>query len=283
VNESQNPVFTDAELEASLQGLGAAELEQRLEFAPLLAGSLDGARGCRCLGLLQLQDPARPDLRQRCADADRVRGPDARRRLLGHRPDQRRRLLSRLPQPGDLRSGRPPRPAAPGSGGPGRRPAAPAGKAAHAAAWDLWNFRALFPDAGPAELAAVKREQAAILAREREALARLWSGDTDLLSPGRTYLAARPGLVTGITVSLHTGPYQLLAEPWLAAGLQPLILLNGSALPRFREAAFTLQRNLRHRAARAVGGRRRTGLHAGRGHGGARGPPGARLPGRQQR
>jgi hypothetical protein len=156
--------------------------------------------------------------------------------------------LSRLPQPGDLRSGRPPRPAAPGSGGPGRRPAAPAGKAAHAAAWDLWNFRALFPDAGPAELAAVKREQAAILAREREALARLWSGDTDLLSPGRTYLAARPGLVTGITVSLHTGPYQLLAEPWLAAGLQPLILLNGSALPRFREAAFTLQRNLRHRA-----------------------------------
>ena len=156
--------------------------------------------------------------------------------------------MSRLPQPGDLRSGRPPRPAAPGRGGPGRRPAAPAGKAAHAAAWDLWNFRALFPDAGPAELAAVKREQAAILAREREALARLWSGDTDLLSPGRTYLAARPGLVTGITVSLHTGPYQLLAEPWLAAGLQPLILLNGSALPRFREAAFTLQRNLRHRA-----------------------------------
>jgi hypothetical protein len=45
VNESQNPVFTDAELEASLQGLGAAELEQRLEFAPLLAGSLDGAQG----------------------------------------------------------------------------------------------------------------------------------------------------------------------------------------------------------------------------------------------
>ncbi|MBK7672687.1 MAG: hypothetical protein IPJ24_15080 [bacterium] len=45
MNESQNPVFTDAELEASLQGLGATELEQRLEFAPLLAGSLDGAEG----------------------------------------------------------------------------------------------------------------------------------------------------------------------------------------------------------------------------------------------
>lgn len=38
MNEPLNPVFTDAELEASLQGLGVRELEQRLEFAPLLAG-----------------------------------------------------------------------------------------------------------------------------------------------------------------------------------------------------------------------------------------------------
>ena len=42
MNESQEPVFTDAELEASLRGLGVTELEQRLEFAPLLAGSVDG-------------------------------------------------------------------------------------------------------------------------------------------------------------------------------------------------------------------------------------------------
>ncbi len=41
MNENHNPVFTDAELEASLRGLGATELEQRLEFAPLLAGTGD--------------------------------------------------------------------------------------------------------------------------------------------------------------------------------------------------------------------------------------------------
>lgn len=41
MNENQNPAFTDADLEASLTSLGATELEQRLEFAPLLAGAGD--------------------------------------------------------------------------------------------------------------------------------------------------------------------------------------------------------------------------------------------------
>lgn len=146
-------------------------------------------------------------------------------------------------------SGRLPRPAAPWSRGPGRRPIIlPAGGCL---AWELWNFRTLFPEAGGDELLAVKREQDAILAREREALARLWSGDQVLLSPGRDYLAARPEMATGITVSLHTGPYQLLAEPWLDAGLEPLILLNQQALPRFREAVEPLSRRLGH--ARRVG------------------------------
>jgi hypothetical protein len=41
MNESKHPVFSDAELEASLQGLGVTELEQRLEFSALLAGAVD--------------------------------------------------------------------------------------------------------------------------------------------------------------------------------------------------------------------------------------------------
>jgi hypothetical protein len=147
---------------------------------------------------------------------------------------------------GGPRFGRLPRSAAPRSGEPGRRPAIPADTVAESLAWDLWNFRALFPGAGAAELLAVKREQDAILAREREALARLWSGDQDLLSPGHTFLEARPALAGGITVSLHTGPYQLLAEPWLAAGHDPLVLLNQRALPRFRGAVEPLSKRLRH-------------------------------------
>ncbi len=150
--------------------------------------------------------------------------------------------MSRHREPGRL-----PRPAAPRSRGPGRRPTIlPAGASL---AWELWNFRTLFPAAGGDELLAVKREQDAILAREREALARLWSGDQVLLSPGRDFFAARPQLASGITVSLHTGPYQLLAEPWLHAGIEPLILLNRRALPRFRDAVEPLSRRLGHRGS----------------------------------
>ena len=39
MNEAMHPDFSDAELDASLQDLGATELEQRLEFAPLLLGT----------------------------------------------------------------------------------------------------------------------------------------------------------------------------------------------------------------------------------------------------
>lgn len=155
--------------------------------------------------------------------------------------------MSRRPQPGDLNTGRPPRPAAPGSGGPGRRLEAAPGQPARSQGWELWNFRALFPGAVREDLEAVRSEQARILAREREALARLWSGGKDLLSPGRAHLTEHPELAAGITVSLHTGPYQLLPEPWLQADLSPLVMVNASALPRFREAALTLQRQLGHR------------------------------------
>ena len=42
----QRPAFTDAELTSSLRGLGLTELEQRLEFSPLLAGgTIDGGAG----------------------------------------------------------------------------------------------------------------------------------------------------------------------------------------------------------------------------------------------
>lgn len=43
MSQSKHPVFTNDELDASLQALGVTELEQRLEFAPLLAGSLEGS------------------------------------------------------------------------------------------------------------------------------------------------------------------------------------------------------------------------------------------------
>ncbi len=46
--QAKDAVFTAAELAASLRGLDLVELEQRLEFSPLLAGStVDGGDGAQ--------------------------------------------------------------------------------------------------------------------------------------------------------------------------------------------------------------------------------------------
>jgi len=114
-------------------------------------------------------------------------------------------------------------------------------------AWDLWNLRAIFPAAGRADLKGILRRRERSLAREREALVGLWAGDEGILSPGRNFLAAHPRLGQGITVTLHQGPYQLLAEPWLAAGMDPVLLINDKAEAEFAAASARMCRQLGHR------------------------------------
>ncbi len=153
--------------------------------------------------------------------------------------------------PGPDRGNRPRRSGTSRSSGPRRRGGddpVPGGFRYKDAVWELWNIRALWPEADLEFLAGIKRRQDAILAREREALAGLWSGDQAILAPGRSFLAENPELASGLTLSLHVGPYQLLAEPYLAAGLDPVILLNESALRTFREPTEKFLSHLGHQA-----------------------------------
>ncbi|PJA75390.1 hypothetical protein CO151_06495 [bacterium CG_4_9_14_3_um_filter_65_15] len=113
-------------------------------------------------------------------------------------------------------------------------------------AFELWNLRAVLPDAQQDDLLRIKARQDQDLAREREALAGLWSGNRDILVPGHRFFADHPELAQGITVSLHLGPYQLLAEPYLAAGLEPVIVLNEDARRSFQPQAENLCRRLGH-------------------------------------
>ncbi len=132
-----------------------------------------------------------------------------------------------------------PRPGAPRGSGPGGRPAGPADE--H---WELWNLRALWPDAGPADLAALKRRRAAILAREREALAGLWSGGGAVRVPGHRLLAATPHQAEGRVVAMAQGPYQLLLEIFLDQGRDPLVLATPEARALNAERADTLAARL---------------------------------------
>jgi Bacterial lipid A biosynthesis acyltransferase len=115
------------------------------------------------------------------------------------------------------------------------------------AIWELWTLRALWPEAEWDDLLEIKARQGKILAREREALAGLWAGDRSILAPGRRLLKEHPSLKSGLVVSFHQGPYQLLAEPYLEAGLEPVILLNSSARDSFREPTRALMKSLGHR------------------------------------
>jgi hypothetical protein len=110
-------------------------------------------------------------------------------------------------------------------------------------------MRTLFPDAGPADLLEIKRRQDTHLAREREALAGLWTGDRQNLSPGHSFLGRNRDLASGLILSLHQGPYQLLAEPFLKAGLEPAILLNSRAMESFKPGTEALVARLGYRTA----------------------------------
>jgi len=113
--------------------------------------------------------------------------------------------------------------------------------------WDLWNLRALMPMADKGDLMRILQQRELGLAREREALAGLWAGDQVILSPGRSFLANNPTVQSGIVVSLHQGPYQLLAEPWLAAGHDPVLLISAAAEAEFATASRRMSRHLKHK------------------------------------
>ena len=94
---------------------------------------------------------------------------------------------------------RPPRSGTSRSSAPGRREnklQVPGNFRINDATWELWNIRALWPDADLENLAEIKRRQDAFLAREREALAGLWTGDRVILAPGHGFLDANPQLAT---------------------------------------------------------------------------------------
>ncbi len=115
------------------------------------------------------------------------------------------------------------------------------------AVWDLWTLRALWPEAEWDDLLQLKDEHEQLLAREREALAGLWTGDQSILAPGRRFLEDHPEIKSGLVISFHQGPYNLLAEPYLAAGLDPVILLNPTAKGNFLHSTAKLKKRLGHR------------------------------------
>lgn len=112
--------------------------------------------------------------------------------------------------------------------------------------WALWTLRALVPQADPAALQALRERQRRLRDLEDVAMRRLAAGDRRLLGPGRQLLAGAPQLRAGLILTLHSGPYQLALEPFLAAGLPLTVLLNEAARRALAPRAAALSARLGH-------------------------------------
>ncbi len=109
-------------------------------------------------------------------------------------------------------------------------------------------MRALDPAATPDDLMAYRARRAQVLAREREALAGLWSGAKDILAPGHGFFAANPELASGLLVSMHLGPYALVPEPLLAMGRTLRVLVTPEARRKNEDQATRMGARLGHGA-----------------------------------
>jgi hypothetical protein len=108
--------------------------------------------------------------------------------------------------------------------------------------WELWQLRSLFPRSGMADLEQLQRKRLQVQQCERAGLAGMARGLETLLRPGRRFLAGHAELRSGLLVTMHVGPYQLLPEPFLQAGIDLGILLNPEAHERFRRRAEQYRR-----------------------------------------
>jgi lauroyl/myristoyl acyltransferase len=120
------------------------------------------------------------------------------------------------------------------------------GEHAGAEQWALWTLRALVPQADPAALQALREQQRRLRDLEVTAMRRLAAGDRRLLEPGRRLLAEAPELRGGLILTIHSGPYQLVLEPFLAAGLPLTVLLNEAARRALAPRAAAMRAHLGH-------------------------------------
>ena len=110
--------------------------------------------------------------------------------------------------------------------------------------WELWNLRALVPDATERTLAVLRKRRAEFEAVNRTVFEQDGPAYTRLVSDARAFFAAHTEIHSGLVLSLHVGPYTLLPALYLAAGFEPAIVLDPTAHAELRTEAENRQRAL---------------------------------------
>ncbi len=107
--------------------------------------------------------------------------------------------------------------------------------------WDLWNLKTLFPRWGADELDSLLRTGAAQDAWQQALFAQPKEAARKFAPQARRVMTNHPDLATGLTISLHLGPYSLAPVPWLVAGHDVHVLVNRSSLAEIRPIYDSLQ------------------------------------------
>lgn len=110
--------------------------------------------------------------------------------------------------------------------------------------WDLWNLQTLFPGWGEAECERLLAAGAACDERQRVLFADPAAARQQLAAAAAAVLATYPELATGLTLSLHVGPYSLAPVPWLVTGRDVHVLVNRTSLAEIRPIYDALQGEL---------------------------------------
>lgn len=110
--------------------------------------------------------------------------------------------------------------------------------------WDLWNLKALFPEWGDRERTSLLRTGAAQDTRQQELFGDPVAALQRFGPAAIRVLQDHPDLVSGLTISLHLGPYSLAPVPWLVAGHDVHVLVNRGSLAEIKPVYEALQQAL---------------------------------------
>lgn len=111
--------------------------------------------------------------------------------------------------------------------------------------WDLWHLRTLFPDWDAADLSRLQQEGADHDAAQQRLFGRPQAAAKRFAPRARRVLTDHPDLTTGLTISLHLGPYSLAPVPWLVTGRDLHVLVNRTSLAEIQPVYDSLQETLR--------------------------------------
>jgi len=93
--------------------------------------------------------------------------------------------------------------------------------------WRLWNLQALIPDATEATLKNIEAKREALALDGNHFVSS--EGIIKIIREARQFVSKHPSLKTGITVTMHIGPYAFVPGLHMLLGAKPVVLANRQA------------------------------------------------------